>query len=401
VNRVDSKFDEIHEKSRFKDKASLYVHVPFCRRLCPYCSFNRYHYNENNAKDYFENLTREIEFYRSRGFVFDQVYFGGGTPTADMPRLLSFLDFLSDNFNIKQVSLETNPSDVNQINLKDLASKNVKRLSIGIQSFEDGILKSTGRGYLSGEELKETIASAKGIFNTLNIDLIFNFPTQTVEQFKRDITTFKELDIDQVTFYPLMPSPRRKNALEKRFNRIDISQETKMYQLILDELLDGGVYAASTPWCFTRISRDKQMIDEYIVDYDDYVGTGSGAVSQLGGVFYVNSFSLERYGRMVKKGRLPVIGWRPLSTRETHQYFLLTKLFGLKVDKNAFQQRFGREMASTLRLEILILKSLGMVKERDGIMLVTKRGMFHVSTLMKEFFASLNGLREYCITNKL
>ncbi|MFW9992376.1 MAG: coproporphyrinogen III oxidase family protein [Candidatus Odinarchaeota archaeon] len=401
MKKVDQAFDRTNKNSKFKNKASLYVHIPFCRRLCPYCSFNRYSYNEDKTRLYFANLKKEVGYYIDRGFSFDQVYFGGGTPTVDINQLLDFLDYLHESFTIKQISLETNPTDVNKNDLKELLNRKVKRFSIGIQSFNNDILKNTGRSYIPGEELVERIKIAKGIFDTLNIDLIFNMPGQTIEQFKQDVDIFKDLEIDQVTFYPLMPSSRRKSALERRFNKINTAQEQKLYQVILDEIFHDKHFTASTPWCFTRVSRDKKMIDEYIVDYDDYVGTGAGAVSQVGGIFYTNSFSLERYDKLINKGRLPVVSYFPLPLRDSFRYFLLTKLFGLKLNGKAFEERFNRNLEKTLWLELLILKNMGIVRKRNGMMRVTENGLYHVSTLMKEFFTALNNLRELYITHEL
>jgi coproporphyrinogen III oxidase-like Fe-S oxidoreductase len=397
LNPINAEFKHSHELATNRDKASLYVHIPFCRRLCPYCSFNRFPYAEDKAKIYYKNLKNEIEHYIRLGFTFDRVYFGGGTPTVDMKELLSFLDFLDESFNIKQISLEANPTDIDPENLEELVERKVKRLSIGIQSFDDKILKSIGRPYLSGHEIKEKLSNATGIFDTLNIDLIWNLPTQSLTQFRRDIATFRALGIDQATFYPLMPSLRRRTALERKFTKINESREKRFYRAILDDVFHNG-YSASTPWCF---SKGDKIIDEYIVDYDDFIGTGSGAVSYLNGIFYINSFSLERYGKLTQSDRLPVVLWKKLSFRETAQYYFLTKMFGMSLNRLEFLRRFKKDVYRLLIPEIFTGLGTGMLQEREGLIHVTERGMFYVSTLMKEFFAALNNLREYCMIHKL
>jgi len=135
------------------------------------------------------------------------------------------------------------------------------------------------------------------------------------------------------------------------------------------------------------------MIDEYIIDFDDYVGIGSGSVSIVNGNFYVNSFSLDRYNDFINRGILPVIGWRKLSGREALRYYLLTALFGLAVDAGKFRRRFGEDIEKKLWLELQGLCLFGLVEGRDKIR-VTRRGMFPVNIMMRDFFASLNGLRE-------
>ena len=142
------------------------------------------------------------------------------------------------------------------------------------------------------------------------------------------------------------------------------------------------------------------MIDEYIVDFADYIGIGSGSVSLAKGNFYVNSFSLDRYNDMIEHNSLPIVRWRQLSEREYLRYYLLTKLFGMKLDIAQFRRDFDTDAHSKLWSELLMLKLAGIVKE-EGAINVTQRGMYSVSAMMREFFASLNSLREYCIDNQI
>jgi coproporphyrinogen III oxidase-like Fe-S oxidoreductase len=244
--------------------------------------------------------------------------------------------------------------------------------------------------------VKERLRLAQGRFETLNIDFVFNFPGQTIEQFETDIRAFKELGIDQATFYPLMASPHKKDALERKFNRVDNSREKKFYDVILKEIWAKG-YTASTAWCFSRGDR---MIDEYIIDSDDYIGVGSGSVSIVRGKFYVNTFSLEKYDAVVAEKRLPIIGWRKLSDREYLRYYLLTKLFGLEVDAGRFQQKFQTDIDRKLRMELAFLRLSGVVEGQEKLR-VTSRGMYPVSVMMREFFAALNGLRELYIEKQI
>ncbi len=375
---------------------SLYIHIPFCKILCPFCCFNRYLFKEDEARKYFKNLKRELDLYIQRGFKFSDFYFGGGTPTILMDELTGFIDYLKENFEVKQISLETMPREINKENIDSLKAAGINRLSIGVQSFDNGILKSMGRPLPPGDEIKEKLQMAQGVFDTLNVDFVFNFPGQSIEQFESDLADFKNLGIDQATFYPLMASPHKRDAMERRFNRINTSQEKNFYDVILREVYDKG-YEASTVWCF---SRGERMIDEYIVDDDDYIGIGAGSVSIVRGNFYVNSFSLDRYGEFVNNGKLPIVGWRILSEAENLRYYLLTKLFGMKVDKRKFHQRFNADIHEKLRKELLFFRLFGLVQGEEEIS-VTPKGMYPVSVMMREFFASLNSLREYCIEKQI
>jgi coproporphyrinogen III oxidase-like Fe-S oxidoreductase len=375
---------------------SLYIHIPFCRSLCPFCCFNRYLFDEGMARRYFRHLKRELEIYIDKGFKFSDFYFGGGTPTVLMDELTGFIKLLREKFNVKQISLETTPREITPETVAALKNAGINRLSIGVQSFDPVILKSMGRISSTDKETEEILLMAEGQFDTLNVDFVFNFPEQSVKQFEADVAHFKELRIDQATFYPLMASPHKKDAMERKFNRISTSREKEFYDVIIRELYEKG-YHASTAWCF---SRGERMIDEYIVEDDDYIGIGAGSVSIVGGNFFVNSFALEKYGEYIESGRLPVIGWRRLTEKEHRRYYLLTKLFGMKLDEGDFHRRFQADISRELPLEMLFFRTFGLISG-DGQIQVTKKGMYPVSVMMREFFAALNGLREYCIEHQV
>ncbi len=159
---------------------TLYVHVPFCERLCPYCSFNRFPYREQRAHDYFQALRQEMRMLADQGYDFESVYVGGGTPTVDIDELCETIDLARDLFHVKEVNSETNPNHLIPEYLDKLKGR-IQRLSVGVQSFDDGLLRQMDRyeKYGSEEEIFERIGQAAPYFESLNVDMIFNFPTQT------------------------------------------------------------------------------------------------------------------------------------------------------------------------------------------------------------------------------
>ena len=137
----------------------LYMHVPFCERLCPYCSFNRFPYAEDRARPYFANMRKEMLMLKDLGYDFDSVYIGGGTPTILLDELCDTIDLARETFSIKEVSSETNPNHLIPSYLDKLQGR-VQRLSVGVQSFDDGLLKQMDRydKYGCGQEIHERIS---------------------------------------------------------------------------------------------------------------------------------------------------------------------------------------------------------------------------------------------------
>lgn len=374
----------------------LYVHIPFCRALCPFCCFNRYLYDEDSVQRYFDDLSRELDLYLQRGFKFSAVYFGGGTPTIEMARLTGFIGHLKSHCAIGEISLETTPGELTSENIALLKEAGINRLSVGVQSFDEKIIKAMGRKSPPPDEIKRRLRMLAGMFDTVNIDFVFNFPEQTLEQFSADVAAFKAMELDQATFYPLMPSPHKMEALERRYGTVDTSREQRFYDILIKALYHDG-YTASTPWCFSRSGR---MIDEYIVEHDNYIGIGTGSVSMVHSGFHVNCFSLDRYHERVAAGRLPIAGRRRLSQKERLRYHLLAGLFGIALDTEGLRQRLNKDIQRSLRAEFTLLKVSGVIADKGhGMFHVTEKGMYAVSVMMREFFVALNTLREQGIEN--
>lgn len=371
----------------------LYVHVPFCEELCPYCSFNRFPLQEDVAREYFLALSREIRMYHDLGFDFPAVYVGGGTPTVLPDAIQRLLEELRALFSVKQISLETNPNHLTDSMVRMLKEAGVNRLSVGVQSFDDGLLKQMERyhKYGSGAEIQSKIAEYRGVFDTLNVDMIFNFPTQTLEMLERDLEIIKQIQADQVTFYPLMVSDMTRAELAKRFGPVGYAQEKLFYLRIADVLSDQ--YRCGTAWCF---SRKKSMIDEYIVDYDEYVGVGSGAFGYAGGACYANTFSLVDYVKSIDEGRFPILARKTFSETEQIQYDFMMKLFGTSVDIEKAEAKFGRRFMRTLWKEIPLFQLTGALKSENGTLRLTRKGQYFWVIMMREFFTGVNNFRDAC-----
>jgi coproporphyrinogen III oxidase-like Fe-S oxidoreductase len=175
----------------------LYVHIPFCAELCPYCSFHRVLFREDTAREYFTSLRKELAMYHEKGYSFSEVYIGGGTPTILFDELLSLLRLVGEKFSPSEISVETNPDRLDADTLKTLSHEGVKRVSVGIQTFDDGILRSVGRlhKYGSGDTLRQRLSEARGYVHTLNADMIYNFPVQSRDMLLKDLETLMDIGL--------------------------------------------------------------------------------------------------------------------------------------------------------------------------------------------------------------
>lgn len=372
----------------------LYAHVPFCERLCTYCSFNRFLFKEDHARAYFADLRTEMRTCADLGYDFDSLYVGGGTPTILLDELADTIDLARSLFpSLGEVSSETSPNHLTP-ELVSILDGRVQRLSVGIQSFDDCLLMQMDRlgKYGSGEEVFERVATVAGDFPSFNVDMIFNFPSQTEEVLRRDIELVKATGANQTTFYPLMASPLRRAELAQSVGDIDYPREARFYDLICSEL--SPEFEAASAWTF---SRDKSvMIDEYIVDYPEYVGIGSGALSYLDDTIYGNTFSLGEYHARVSEGAMGVVkrGAR-YGLFARMRYRFVTDLFGLRLDKRRFRRDFGVPVEIGLGAELVFMAAVGGIASntREHVTL-TDKGRYLLLVMMRETLALSNDARD-------
>jgi len=368
----------------------LYIHIPFCEQLCPYCSFVRVRFEPSLACDYFDALKKEIEIYHNLGYCFDSVYIGGGTPTIMPDRLAGIIEFVKSTWQIKQISIETNPNHLTPEILRILTNIGTNRLSVGVQSFNNGILKSIQRfeRYGCGEEIKEKICSVVGMFDTVNIDMIFNFPNQTDEILAEDIKVLKEIKANQITWYPLMVSNGQKKDVAEKCGKINYRREKQLYNLIVNQLT--GTYNQQSVWCF---SHKKDVIDEYIIDHDNYVGAGPGSWGYIDGTMYSNTFSIRHYLNMLGQNRHPIVAYRAFSRRERMHYYLMLKLLENNLNLSHMRKKYGNRFWLGLGRELFFLLVVRAITFHDNNILLTPRGRYYCLMLMRNFFSMVGDYR--------
>jgi menaquinone C8-methyltransferase len=372
----------------------LYLHIPFCERLCPYCSFHRVPFQEALAHEYYAALRKEITLYRERGYEFSGAYVGGGTPTVLVDELEQTLAHARQCFRLDEISVETNPNHLTEPVLAVLKRAGVSRLSVGVQSFDDGLLKAMDRyeKYGSGVVIAERLKAAQGRFKTLNADMMFNLPGQDGSMLERDLDILLQIGLDQVTYYPFMVSDDTRQLVERTLGRVDSGREEAFYRQIVGRLVPEYVF--SSAWCFSR--KTAAVIDEYIVSYNEYAGLGSGAIGYLDGKCYANTFDIRDYVARINRAESPVQAVREYSLRERIRYDFMTGLFATRLDVASLRRKYGRWLAWYLTPDVLAFRLAGAI-QRDGPNLqLTQRGLYVWVVIMREFFTAVNNFRDYC-----
>ena len=382
----------------------LYLHVPFCESLCPFCPFHRVHFDVSLAERYMAALRVQMQHYAALGFRFGSIYVGGGTPTVVAAALSELLLEARRLWPIGTIAVETNPNHLVPERLDPLRAAGVGRLSVGVQSFDDAMLRQVGRlqAYGSGADLQRRIGAVLGTFETVNVDMMFNLPGQTRASLATDLACLHGLQADQVSYYPLMApgqvdaarqvQPHADALTRAEFATVGFEREREYYEQICAALLADGELASV--WCFNR---RPAAIDEYIVDEDHYVGLGSGAFSLLGNRFLASSFSIPRYVEQVAAGACGPVAGTAFSRTQVDHYRLLVKLFGLRWSRADVERLLGSHWRLRLTPLLQTLQTLGAIRVSDDAIKLTTRGRYLWLVMMREFLTGVNQVRQQLI----
>jgi len=376
---------------------ALYLHIPYCLEpLCRFCCFVRYPLKKRSELlDYASAMVEEIQWYHSKldRTSIGSIYFGGGTPTIDINVLGELIDTVRSHFGNAPITVESNPRTLVNEGIDVLKSLGIKRLSIGIQSFQDWRLRKMGRFSLPVEENKRIIKEALGKFDTVNIDMVWGIPGDTVNSIIHDAVESFKLGVDQVTFYPIMPPPMKSKVMPD-YVSLPISRELELYSALLLTSLRFG-YKPDTPWCMSKISKGQQLIDEYITEYYDFIGIGASSIGKIGNYVYVNTFNPEKYIRFINKRAFSVTRSMKLGKIDKELFDIQSSLFGLGMRKPA---KITSIMSFILwSLAHLLFNALGSIKDaHENIQL-----LYALHLIQKTLYTGMNTLREIGMNYKL
>ena len=367
---------------------SAYVHIPFCTQICYYCDFSKVFIKNQPVDSYLEHLIEEYDSYDIQKLR--TLYIGGGTPTAlSAPQLAFLLEKLTDKLDLsylEELTIEANPGDLDQEKIAVLKDSPVNRVSLGVQTFNDRMLKQIGRSHLE-KDIYENIANLKKAgFDNISIDLIYALPKQTMEDVKTNVAKAIALDIPHMSLYSLILENHTVFMNRMRRGKLPLPKEdleAEMFDYIIAELEKAGFdhYEISN---FSKPGFESRHNLMYW-DNAEYYGIGAGASGYVDGVRYKNHGPIRHYLQAVEAGNARVQEeMLTLKEKMEEEMFLgLRKKSG--VSKKRFEEKFGLSFEDQYGAVVSDLTEQGLLVPDRDIVRMTKQGLFLGDTVAEKF----------------
>ena len=377
---------------------SAYFHIPFCAQICYYCDFNKVFFQGQPVDEYLQAMEREmkktVEVFPAERL--DTLFVGGGTPTVlEMKQLDFLLESIYKHFRFSkdevEFTFEANPNELSKEKLQLLKAAGVNRLSFGVQTFHDSLLKTIGRTHRYGDVMR-TISLAKEVgFDNISIDLMYGLPNQTLQQFQEDLEIAFSLDIQHISAYSLIIEPKtifynlwRKGTLPLPSEE----EEAEMYEEAMRQMELHGYqqYEISN---YARPGFQSRHNLTYW-NNEEYYGIGAGAHSYVDGVRRVNIGPIKQYIAKVQETGLPYrevhrVTW--MEQMEEEMFLGLRKTEG--VSKRRFSEKFGRDMHDVFGAAIRAERQKGLLEETDTHVRLTRRGRLLGNEVFQAFLTGM------------
>ena len=371
-----------------KKPTSAYVHIPFCTQICYYCDFSKVFIKNQPVDSYLEHLLEEYRSYDIQQLR--TLYIGGGTPTALSAQQLEFLlDGVTQNLDLsalEELTIEANPGDLDEDKIAVLKNSAVNRVSLGVQTFDDKMLKKIGRSHLE-KDIYENIDRLKlAGFDNISIDLIYALPGQTMEQVKDNVAKAIALDIPHMSLYSLILENHTVFMNRMRRGKLPLPKEeveAEMFEYIITELERAGFehYEISN---FSKPGFESRHNLMYW-DNAEYFGIGAGASGYVSGVRYKNHGPIRHYMKAVEAGNAR-INEEHLSQREQmeEEMFLgLRKKSGVSIRR--FEEKFATSFEELYGQVVRDLCHQGLLQVEGQQIRMTKKGLFLGDTVAERF----------------
>lgn len=371
---------------------STYIHIPFCEKLCHYCDFTKFFYEERMADEYLQALAKEMSFYlKDKKHPMRTIFVGGGTPTAlNLKQLEYLLKQIDDHIDVSSVleySFEANPGDLNEDKIKLLKSYGVNRISMGVQVFDDQLLEDLGRLHRVADVDQNINHLLKNGMNNISIDLMYGLPNQTLDSFNHSIEQALSYDLPHYSSYSLQIEPKtvfyqrhQKGKLHKPPEEV----EAKMFELLIDKMSKSGKlqYEISN---FAEVGYESQHNLTYW-NNQYYYGFGAGASGYLPGKRIINLRPFPAYVKEATRSGQPILHIDEIGKKEQieEEMFLgLRKRAG--VNKLEFERKYHRTINELYGKQIEELIERDWLEETTEQIKMTEHGQLFGNEVFQRF----------------
>ena len=372
-------------------KIGVYIHIPFCKQKCYYCDFISFPNIEKMQEKYVRALLKEIQNFikENQELKIETIYIGGGTPSYIDSKYIEKILSLFNKKNLIESTIEVNPGTVNKEKLEDYKKAGINRLSIGLQSTSNRLLKQIGRIH-KFEDFLNTYNLAKNIgFNNINVDLMIGLPNQNIADIKKSLEEVVKLNLTHISVYSLIieeNTPIAQMVEKGELNLPDEEEERNMYWYVKNflELQGYNHYEISN---FSKKGYEsKHNLDCW--EQKEYVGFGLAAHSYINKIRYSNTEDLEKYIKNCEESRFnenKTIQEKQNHFTQEQEYMLLglRKIDGVSIQN--FKNKFGENPIFVFRNELNKLVEEKLLKVTEDNIMLTNKGLDLANLVWEEF----------------
>lgn len=369
----------------------VYVHIPFCKRKCEYCDFISYCNKDNLIETYVEALKKEINLQNIQSYI-DTIYIGGGTPSYIESKYIKAIMKEIKNKNIRknaEITIEVNPGTVTEAKLKDYKECEINRLSIGLQSTKDELLRQIGRIH-DYNQFIETYKLAREVgFENINVDLMIGLPNQKIMDLKESLNKIIELQPEHISVYSLIVeegTPIAKKIQSGELTLPNENEERNMYWYVKNTLELNGYnhYEISN---FSKKGYESRH-NMSCWNQCQYFGFGVAAHSYRDITRYSNITDINEYIKNIQKGNLSknrIIHEIQKESDTEKEYMLLglRKIEGVKI--NDFKAKFVKNPIYLFRNELKKLSDENLIAVDANTIRLTPKGIDLANLVWEEF----------------
>ena len=372
-------------------KLGIYIHIPFCDKICNYCDFTAFQGANSKIKEYVEAIKKEIELKGNKEFLIDSIFIGGGTPSfIDGEYIFEILEKVREQFTVLEnieITIETNPKTFDDKKLEFYKKSKINRLSVGVQSFNDKILKDLGRNHNSKEAI-DSINLVKKFGFDLNIDLIFGYQNQSIDDILYDLEIVKSINPEHISYYALIIEEKTKfKALQNagKLNFLDEDIERKMYHILVEKLENIGLkqYEVSN---FANNGKESIHNKKYW-NCQEYLGFGISSHSYFNNERFSNTVNISKYIKELEKGNIPIDFCEKIDNNtKKFEYIIMNMRLKEGFLISDYNKLFEADFLSENKDAVKIGLENNVIEIKDDRIFFTKKGF----DIMDSFFVNCN-----------